>query len=122
MFLPLLFKPPLELAESRRVKIKTQVADLERDYRIKSQNYDVILVFNYLQRDLFPQIRNGLKVGGMVVLRDFYPLTNLNSGILKTRIIYCSITSCWTIFVISGCCNTRKEFSASRLPGLRLSH
>lgn len=61
----------LTLAESRRVKIETVVADLEDDYRIKPERFDVILIFNYLQRTLIPQIKNGLKKGGMVVYETF---------------------------------------------------
>jgi tellurite methyltransferase len=65
------FHQAMDLAGHRGVKIKARVADLERNYRIQSAAYDVILVFNYLQRDLFPHIINGLKAGGMAVYETF---------------------------------------------------
>jgi tellurite methyltransferase len=61
----------LKLAEKRRVTIKTRVVDLEKDYQIEPQRYDIIMVFNYLQRSLFPQIKNGLKKNGMLVYETF---------------------------------------------------
>jgi len=47
------------------------VADLEGDYLIERGAYHVILCFNYLQRSLIPQIKEGLRVGGMVVYETF---------------------------------------------------
>lgn len=58
------------LATQRNTKINTIVADLTK-YKIKENHYDVIVNFYYLQRDLFPQIRKGLKVGGVVVFETF---------------------------------------------------
>ena len=41
-------------------------ADLERgEFRIAPEAYDLICDFFYLQRDLFPQIRAGLRPGGV---------------------------------------------------------
>jgi len=61
------------LAASRRagVTIKAQAADLESDYQIEKDAYDVIICFNYLQRPLIPRIRDGLRHGGMVVYETF---------------------------------------------------
>lgn len=59
------------LAQKERVTIKAEVADLTGNYRIKENNYDVIICFNYLQRSLIPQIKAGLKKGGMVVYETF---------------------------------------------------
>jgi SAM-dependent methyltransferase len=43
-------------------------ADLEqREFEIKREVYDLIVVCNYLQRDLFPSIKAGTCVGGMVI-------------------------------------------------------
>jgi len=58
-------------AQKAGVSIKAQVADLESDYRIESGAYDVIICFNYLQRSLIPQIKDGLRKGGMVVYETF---------------------------------------------------
>lgn len=61
----------LELARKAGVTIKAEVADLEGNYNIKKAVYDVIICFHYLQRSLIPQIKNGLRKGGMVVYETF---------------------------------------------------
>ena len=41
-------------------------ADLERgEFSIAPESYDLICDFFYLQRDLFPQIRDGVRLGGV---------------------------------------------------------
>ncbi len=64
-------KMALESSREAGVAIKAQVADLENDYRIEKSAYDVIICFNYLQRSLIPQIKDGLRKGGMVVYETF---------------------------------------------------
>ncbi len=54
------------LAAENGVKIHTVSADLNK-YRIKPNHYDGIMVFYYLQRNQIPQIRDGLKKGGVVI-------------------------------------------------------
>jgi tellurite methyltransferase len=61
----------LEQARKRGVSLHARVADLEGDYRIERDAYHVILCFNYLQRSLIPQVKNGLRMGGMVVYETF---------------------------------------------------
>lgn len=61
----------LQQAKEEGVTIRAEVADLEKDYRIKPDNYDVIICFNYLQRSLIPQIRDGLKKGGVIVYETY---------------------------------------------------
>lgn len=68
---PDMIKEALALARQADVTIKAQVADLEKNYRIADDTYDVIVCFNYLQRSLIPQIKGGLKIGGMVVYETF---------------------------------------------------
>ncbi len=60
-----------ELAKKEGVRIKAVLADLEKDYRIEKEHYDVIMCFNYLQRSLFPDIKRGIKPGGMVIYETF---------------------------------------------------
>lgn len=58
----------LERARAAKLTIDARIADLERDdFQIPSDTYDLICVFYYLQRDLFPSIRAGVKPGGTVV-------------------------------------------------------
>jgi len=61
----------LESARRVGVAIRAQVADLEKSYHIEKGAYDVIICFNYLQRSLIPQIKDGLRTGGMVVYETF---------------------------------------------------
>jgi tellurite methyltransferase len=61
----------LELSREANVNIKAQIADLEGSYQIEKGAYDVIICFNYLQRSLIPQIKDGLRPGGMVVYETF---------------------------------------------------
>jgi tellurite methyltransferase len=50
------------------LEIDARVADLEKDeFQIEPATYDLICNFYYLQRDLFPMIRAGVKPGGAVV-------------------------------------------------------
>jgi len=61
----------LELARKSGLTIRAQVADLENNYNIEKGAYEVIICFNYLQRSLIPQIKDGLRKGGMVVYETF---------------------------------------------------
>jgi len=61
----------LESARKAGVAIKVKVIDLERDYHIEKDVYDVIICFNYLQRSLLPQIKEGIRRAGMIVCETF---------------------------------------------------
>lgn len=55
-------------AKERGVSVDARVADLERgEFVITPGAYDLIVVTCYLQRDLFPTIRAGVCVSGLVV-------------------------------------------------------
>ncbi len=57
-----------ERARERGVRLRAVVADLERgEFQIEPEAYDLICDFYYLQRDLFPKIRAGVKMGGLAV-------------------------------------------------------
>ncbi len=64
-------KSVLELARNIGVNLKARVADLEEKYQIVKGAYDVIICFNYLQRSLIPQIKEGLCAGGIVVYETY---------------------------------------------------
>lgn len=57
------------LAREQRVTITTINADL-LTYTIRPDTYDVILNIDFLQRSLIPQIKRGLKKGGVVVFEN----------------------------------------------------
>ncbi|MCX6013647.1 MAG: methyltransferase domain-containing protein [Chloroflexi bacterium] len=61
----------LQLAATKHVSIKAITSDLEKDYQIKEDTYNVIICFNYLQRSLMNQIKAGLKKGGVLVYETF---------------------------------------------------
>jgi len=61
----------IESAKKVGVVIKAQVADLEKDFYIKAEAYDVIICFNYLQRSLIPEMKNGLRRGGIIVYETY---------------------------------------------------
>jgi tellurite methyltransferase len=56
----------IALAQLRGVE--THLADLEKhEFTIEAAAYDLICDFHYLQRDLFPAIRDGLRPGGVFI-------------------------------------------------------
>lgn len=59
-----------KLAAENGVKIQTVNADLNK-YHIKPGAYTTILNINYLQRSLIPEIKLGLKQGGVVVFQTY---------------------------------------------------
>lgn len=55
-------------ARERGLLVDARIADLERhEFKIEPAAYDLIGVFYYLQRDLFPQLRAGVRAGGVAV-------------------------------------------------------
>jgi len=60
------------------VTLNAFVADLE-EYKISVDTYDLITCFYYTQRDLIPQIKEGLKNGGMVMI-ETYSIDQLDYG------------------------------------------
>lgn len=57
------------LARENGVTVQSVMADLAR-YQIRPNHYDVILNIDYLQKDLVPQIKRGLKKGGVLVFES----------------------------------------------------
>jgi tellurite methyltransferase len=58
----------LERARAMNLSVDARVADLEGgEFLIEREAYDLITVFYYLQRDLWPQIGAGLRSGGTLV-------------------------------------------------------
>lgn len=59
-----------KLATEMGVSIATRVVDLQQ-HRLETNAYDVVLCTYYLQRDLFPQIIQALKSGGVAVVETY---------------------------------------------------
>jgi tellurite methyltransferase len=59
------------LAARQNVKINTHVADLEKGYKISREGFDVIICFNYLQRSLMQDIKDGVRRGGIVIYETY---------------------------------------------------
>ncbi|HEV2705063.1 MAG TPA: methyltransferase domain-containing protein [Pyrinomonadaceae bacterium] len=56
----------LRRAAERGLELEARVADLERhEFLIEPEAYDLICDFYYLQRDLFDEMRAGLRPGGL---------------------------------------------------------
>jgi tellurite methyltransferase len=84
-------------ALERGVAVNIVLADLERhEFDLESESYDLIVVCNYLQRDLFPVIRAGTRVSGAVIaiiamvdsdpdVRPMNPAYLLNPGELRAQ-------------------------------------
>jgi hypothetical protein len=65
-------------ARESGVTLSAFVADLE-EYKIPADKYDLITCFYYTQRSLIPQIKEGLKRGGMVMI-ETYSIDQLKYG------------------------------------------
>ncbi len=59
-----------QLAKQNGVSIETRVVDLEK-HQLEKNAYDVILLMYYMQRDLWPQINDALKPGGMAIIETY---------------------------------------------------
>ena len=66
------------LAARSNVQLNAFVADLEK-YKIPTNKYDLITCIYYTQKNLIPQIKNGLKKGGMVLF-ETYTIDQLKYG------------------------------------------
>jgi SAM-dependent methyltransferase len=71
-------------AAGAQLSVHTHVADLEDGgFAIEPAGYDLICDFFYLQRDLFPQIRDGIRPGGMFVAEIHLPHDNGHRYVLE---------------------------------------
>jgi len=61
----------LKRAQESGVKIAAGIADLEDDFEIAGEPYDVIICFNYLHRPLIPALKKGLRREGMIVYETY---------------------------------------------------
>ncbi|HEV8041417.1 MAG TPA: methyltransferase domain-containing protein [Bryobacteraceae bacterium] len=61
---------PIAIAKLRRhFRIDARVVDLERgEFKIQPDSYDLICDCLYLQRDLFPRMKAGIRAGGMAIV------------------------------------------------------
>ncbi len=63
-------KITLDRASSKKIILQAEVADLEY-IELPADAFDVVTVFNYLQRSLFAEIRKALKQGGALVYETY---------------------------------------------------
>ncbi|MGZ4813051.1 MAG: class I SAM-dependent methyltransferase [Terriglobales bacterium] len=64
------FEKAQRKAEERGVKINFLVRDL-RSFDPGEEKYDLVLVFFYLQRDLYPALVKALKPGGLLIYKTY---------------------------------------------------
>ena len=68
-----------DLARRSGVSIRTRVQDLQRQPALPREQYHLLVVFRFLQRSLFPAIRDAIRPGGYVVYETFHEL-NARTG------------------------------------------
>lgn len=67
-------------AASAKLEIEVCVADLERgEFRIEADAWDLIADFLYLQRDLFPALKSGVRPGG--IFAAVFPMADPRPGV-----------------------------------------
>ncbi len=66
-------------AEQERLEIQTQVCDLNQ-HDLVNEQFDVIVVSHYLNRELIPTIKNVLKKNGLIFYQTFTKLKTENNG------------------------------------------
>lgn len=77
--------------KKKKLVIDARVANLEaHEFEVEPNSYDLVVVCNYLQRDLFPSIRRGTRVGGVVIavnsmLDDDPDIKPMNPAYLVSR-------------------------------------
>ena len=58
-------------AHQRNVTIETEVLDLNHVPDLDREQYDLVVVFFYLQRELFPALIAALKPGGLLIYKTY---------------------------------------------------
>jgi len=58
------------LAEEKGITIETRVVDLD-NWKFEQDAFDLVLCFNFLDRRIFPGIKNTLKPGGLLFYETF---------------------------------------------------
>jgi hypothetical protein len=86
-----------EHAKEKNIGVSVVLADLEaHEFLIQREAYDLIVLCNYLQRDLFPLIRDGTRDRGVVIaiiamvdndpsVKPMNPAFLLNPGELRAQ-------------------------------------
>ncbi len=67
-------------AHSTTAVLSAEVLDLNTTRDLGSEQYDLVLVFYYLQRELFPALISALKPGGLLIYKTYNTESENNSG------------------------------------------
>ena len=59
-----------QLADENNVSIKTKVVDLENT-ELEKNAYEVVICSYFMQRNLFPKMKDALKSGGMILVETY---------------------------------------------------
>ena len=68
-----------DLARRCSVQLTPREVDLERDPHLPAEQYDLVMVFRYLQRSLFPSLVSAIRPGGYIIYETFHE-RNLQTG------------------------------------------
>jgi tellurite methyltransferase len=74
----------LKKFKNRHPLIRTVCADLDH-FDIKPAHYDLIINIRYLNRRLFPYIKEGLVSGGVLIFESFMELPLKDKSAIKTK-------------------------------------
>jgi tellurite methyltransferase len=74
------------LSQEKNTKIKTVLADLDNS-RLKENEYDLVICFNFLDRSLFSGIRQTLKPKGLIFYETFTIEHLKHSGFKKEWVL-----------------------------------
>jgi tellurite methyltransferase len=61
-----------DLARRCGVKLVTREVDLEKEPRLPKEHYDLVIVFRYLQRSLFPMLAAAIRPGSYIIYETFH--------------------------------------------------
>tara|TARA_B100001123_G_C14798127_1_gene823282 strand:+ start:89 stop:652 length:564 start_codon:yes stop_codon:yes gene_type:complete len=88
------------LAKEKNIKLEVVLADLD-EYKFKKNFFDLVICFNFLDRSLFPKIRETIIPGGLIIYETF------TIDFLK----YSSFKKEWVL----GCGELLQEFHGYRI-------
>lgn len=74
-------------ADERGLKLEIRRTDLEdlESYKIENSAYEVVICFCYLQRNLFPRMKEALRPGGIIIYETFLIDEHLTTGHPRRR-------------------------------------
>ncbi len=91
-------------AAGRQLEITAEHVDLEHTPALPAAAFDAVIVFFYLQRTLFPALKQSVRPGGVIVVRTFSQAGSFSGSPRRTEFVLApgellSIFSGWEILL-----------------------